>query len=386
MAYAYDIPTSNKEFDSIRKEITSGLSKVYNENNALAFKDYVEALPYMPYMGKFLRNFTSIRKSPKDIRRYTDVQNELGDITAASMRSANSVVDNVIDKTAGKILKNPASKVMLSHGLKYAGRQLKKMGYVGFMEGEEEGVQHLLQTRYQRGEYDAYDQSESMFDLPSVFNDGALSLEALAAYIGVNFGDPENGSEELTRAMNIGLTTGMLFGSATVFSNLVHTDRDNLRNLAAQLKNDNILRAIVGENYGKAEDDKKVGMFYDAMKKYGVTKERLTESLRALKSFKGQNVTDEFIDQDIELLNATHHMTTSSVQQEIAKRMHIEPNTELYKDFVKDGVRRIMDYQHANRDGQKSSEDLERYLHEIVIGDVDVDNINSESPALYQEL
>lgn len=387
LAYAYDIPTSNKEFDDLRKEITKGLSKVYNENNALAFKDYIEALPYMPYMGKFLRSITTNKKRyPRDVTGYIGVQEQIGDVTAASVRSANSVVDNVIDKTAGKILKNPASKIMLSHGLKYAGRQLKKMGYVGFMEGEEEGIQHLLQTRYQRGEYDAYDRNESLFDLPSVFNDGAVSLEALAAYIGINFGDPENGSGELKRAMNIGLTTGMLFGSATVFSNLVHTDRDNLRNLAAQLKNDNILRAVVGENYGKAEDDRKVGMFYDAMKKYGVTRERLAESLLALKSFKGQNVTDEFIDQDIELLNATHHMINSNVQKEIAKRMHIEPNTESYKDFVKDGVRRIIDYQHANEDGQKSSEDLERYLHEVVTGDVDIDNITSKSPSIYREL
>ena len=386
LAYAYDIPTSNKEFDNLRKEITKGLSKVYNENNALAFKDYVEALPYMPYMGKFLRNVTNLRKSPKDIARYSGVNEQLGSITAASVKSANSVVDNVINNTTKSILKNPASRVALSHGMKYAGRQLQKMGYVGFMEGEEEGIQHLLQTRYQRGEYDNYDQRESLFDLPSVFNDGALSIEALAAYIGINFGDPENGSGELKRAMNIGLTTGMLFGGATVFSNLVHTDRDNLRNLVAQLKNDNILRAIVGENYGKAEDDKKVGMFYDAMQKYGVNKDRLTESLRALKSFKGQNVTDEFIDEDIELLNATSHMINSSTQKEIAKRMHIEPNTESYRDFVKDGVRRIMDYQHANRDGQKASEDLERYLNEVVTGDVDVDNIGQDSPKIYIEL
>jgi hypothetical protein len=81
---------------------------------------------------------------------------------------------------------------------------------VGASEGIEEGQQQLLQNRYQRGEYDNYKGIQSKFDIDSVFNDVRLGLESVADYYGINSYDPDNGSEELRKAMNTGFISGIL--------------------------------------------------------------------------------------------------------------------------------------------------------------------------------
>lgn len=117
-----------------------------------------------------------------------------------------------------------------------------------------------------------------------MLDDTRLASDAVAAYLGINFGDTDNGSEELRKAMNIGAITGMIMSSAmSSVSNLVHSDEENLRNTIAQLKNDGILKRIVGENFGKAQDDQHVGIFFDSFNKAGVNIERLTKSLEDLK-------------------------------------------------------------------------------------------------------
>nr|DAH00521.1 MAG TPA: hypothetical protein [Crassvirales sp.] len=88
-----------------------------------------------------------------------------------------------------------------------------------------------------RGEYDDYDTPYSMFNLPSVFSDASLASDAIASYIGINFGDPDNGDAELRKAMNIGSVTGAMFHGVHQMNPIVNlltsNDPNTLRYIAS---------------------------------------------------------------------------------------------------------------------------------------------------------
>ena len=98
--------------------------------------------------------------------------------------------------------------------------------FTGFVEGVEEGQQQLLQSRYMRGEYDDYNSPyfdstlfnpATLFDIPSSIKDLELGTAALGCYLGINFGDPDNGNAELRKAMTTGAVTGMMFSGLHAF-------------------------------------------------------------------------------------------------------------------------------------------------------------------------
>ena len=47
----------DSDIDTMIKNAWRGLDKVYNANNALAMKDYLEALPFMPHLGSVLSRY-----------------------------------------------------------------------------------------------------------------------------------------------------------------------------------------------------------------------------------------------------------------------------------------------------------------------------------------
>ena len=65
---------------------------------------------------------------------------------------------------------------------------------------------------------------------------------------------------------------------------------------------------LVGDHYGTAQDDQHLGIFYDALQKNGVSINRLRNAVEDLKSFKGNQVTDDYIDRDVELLNNLYYV------------------------------------------------------------------------------
>ena len=66
-----------------------------------------------------------------------------------------------------------------------------------------------------------------------------------------------------------------------------------------------MLKALVTEGYGRAEDNDHVGIFYEALKR-GVKADKMAETLKTMKQLKGDLVEDQFIDNDAKLLNITN--------------------------------------------------------------------------------
>ena len=179
----------------------------------------------------------------------------------------------------------------------------------------------------------------SMFCIDSLMNDLDLGADAIGCYLGINSGDPDNGDADLRKAMNIGFTTSMFFRAPHAATNILRSNADNTRNLIASIKNDRVLRTMVSDNYGKAQDKDHVGIFFDAMTKSGVARERLNDSLEAMKKYKGEGVTDDYIDADKELVDRTWSVYKSDhVNNELLPNLGIDKNSSQHRQLVQTAV------------------------------------------------
>ena len=342
LALAYNINTEDPEFEKIKQQSRNGLAKIYNDNETLSTLDYIQAMPYMSYFGKTLKGALTGGTNQIE-KRLIDQTVKKG--SSQISRAATAMSDSIINKVFNKNASNLYKKVMASHASKWLGNQAKLLLRTGFLEGIEEGQQQLLQSRYMKGEYDDYDTPYSMFNLPSVFSDASLASDAIASYIGINFGDPDNGDAELRKAMNIGSVTGAMFHGAHQINPIVNlltsNDPNTLRYVASQLKNDHILKRIVGENYGKAEDDAHIKIF-NAHLDNGGDPFKLTKSLQEMKRFKGDQVSDEFINDDIKLLNALNFVKNNENFKGILKELNITDENDKLAT-IQNAVRAIVD-------------------------------------------
>ena len=379
LALAYNAPTDNQEFNKLKKEARKGIAKVVNENNALSFVDYLQTLPFMNYsrgiLGKFGSNIfgknrdilTSVNVLNKTPQLTPRIEQMASSMAMAARKTSNGIIDNIIDKAAGKVASNLATKMAVARASKYIKNKAAMFGLVGLTEGVEEGQQQLLQNRFARGEYDGYDRQVSQFDLPSVFEDAGLAFDALLAYWGMNFSDPDNSDTELIKAMNIGAVTGMMFGLGHTLTNVMPTDQDNVRNLVAQLRNDAVIRRIVAEQQAQRQDAEHVGIFFDSFSRAGVNANRLGESLRQLKQFKGELVTDDDIDRDIQLMNKAWYTYKNPLVKPIMDDLGIKKDSDIHKLFVQQAVLKNMKLSDTIAKGAeivgKINDNLDHKLH-----------------------
>lgn len=342
LALAYNINTEDPEFEKIKQQSRNGLAKIYNDNETLSTLDYIQAMPYMSYFGKTFKSALTGGTNQIE-KRLIDQTVKKG--SSQISRAATAMSDSIINKVFNKNASNLYKKVMASHASKWLGNQAKLLLRTGFLEGIEEGQQQLLQSRYMRGEYDDYDTPYSIFNLPSVFSDASLASDAIASYIGINFGDPDNGDAELRKAMNIGSVTGAMFHGVHQMNPIVNlltsNDPNTLRYIASQLKNDRTLKRIVGENYGKAEDDAHIKIF-NAHLDNGGDPFKLTKSLQEMKRFRGDQVSDEFIDEDIKLLNALNFVKNNKEFKSMLKELNITDENDKLAT-IQNAVRAIVD-------------------------------------------
>lgn len=353
-AISYDIDTEDDIFEEEKDAGRQGLKKVYNDNMALAVKDYLEALPFLGYSGSFLRSFGK------------GTVNKLADDTYRSQ--ARTLFDRTISKLGATGLNGIGNKLAAKHSIEYLTKIAKKLGYIGSLEAIEEGQQELLQSRYSRGLYDQYSQEQSTFPMASILEDVNLATDAVAAYMGILSGDPDNGAHQLRRAMQIGGITGMLMGGGALqsISNIFPSDgKDNLRNLFAQIKNDKVMDILVGDHYGTAQDDQHLGIFYDALQKNGVSINRLRNAVEDLKAFKGNQVTDGYIDRDIELLNNLYYVSEHPFFKKQLEEKSITPGTDQHKQALIQNARKLTQLRDAAKYIEQDNRELNQFRNSV---------------------
>ena len=383
LALSYNIKTGDPIFDKFSIDARNGLKKVYNENMSLSTMNYIEAIPFMNYTRSVMKEMAGAPLSK--------LMSKLGNTKVGAFASkaadkyrtvTQAMTDKTITKLFGKDFERTSAKLRTLHALQWVKNLAKKGMFTGFVEGVEEGQQQLLQSRYMRGEYDDYDSPyfdsplfnpATLFDIPSSIKDLELGTAALGCYLGINFGDPDNGDAELRKAMTTGAVTGMMFSGlhALGISNLqrAHMDPNNLRALHRQFQNDAVLAKMVGENYGAAQDDAHIATFFGAMDRKGLNRSQLEKSLNDFKRFKGEMVKDEYIDRDIDLLNNTYFAYNNSATNDILNNLNIRRGSDDHLKVVQNAVRAFMDYDTLSdkiKDQQKRASDLSDKINSIV--------------------
>lgn len=383
LALSYNIKTGDPIFDKFSVDARNGLKKVYNENMSLSTMDYIEAIPFMNYTRSVMKEMAGAPLS-KLMSKLGNTK--VGAFTSKAADKYRAVTQAMTDKTITKLfgegVERTAAKLRTLHAMQWIKSLAKKGMFTGFVEGVEEGQQQLLQSRYMRGEYDDYNSpyfdstlfnSATLFDIPSSIKDLELGTAALGCYLGINFGDPDNGNAELRKAMTTGAVTGMMFSGLHAFgiSNLqrAHMDPSNLRALHRQFQNDAVLAKMVGENYGAAQDDAHIATFFGAMDRKGLNRSQLEKSLNDFKRFKGEMVKDEYIDRDIDLLNNTYFAYNNSATNDILNNLNIRRGSDDHLKVVQNAVRAFMDYDTLSdkiKDQRKRASDLSDKINSIV--------------------
>lgn len=383
LALSYNIKTGDPIFDKFSVDARNGLKKIYNENMSLSTMDYVEAIPFMNYTRSVMKEIAGTPLSK--------LMSKLGNTKVGTFASkaadkyrtvTQAMTDKTITKLFGESVEKTTAKLRTLHALQWIKSLAKKGMFTGFVEGVEEGQQQLLQSRYMRGEYDDYNSPyfdstlfnpATLFDIPSSIKDLELGTAALGCYLGINFGDPDNGNAELRKAMTTGAITGMMFSGLHAFgiSNLqrAHMDPNNLRALHRQFQNDAVLAKMIGDNYGAAQDDAHIATFFGAMDKRGLNRSQLEKSLNDFKRFKGEMVKDEYIDRDIDLLNNTYFAYNNSATNDILNNLNIRRGSDDHLKVVQNAVRAFMDYNTLSdkiKDQQKRVGDLSDKINSIV--------------------
>lgn len=343
---AQGLTTDQKDFEEIRNDAFDGLQMVRDVNDALSYSDYLQSMPFS-YGGKILWNQAS-----KALAKARGIERPLDEIP--------SVVDQIglgkaIDRGVENILNKasrPGQNITRKHLLENIGKFAKANAINFVSERSEEGVQSVVGSRYQRGEYD-YLKDKGINPISAAYNAGLLGYEANLAYFGLSNDNYLNTDDELKKAMDIGGFIGLVMPLA---GNAVQ-----LKNAVRQYASDKEVQKLIAKGYSNAEQDNKMDVFLDALQA-GKDINYVTDYLESAKKLKQPGVTDEMIDEDKNLAtNLWAEYRNKSIDENL-KDLGIKRGSSEHRKIVKN-------YLHIKdrlNEAEQSTNDVAKELEKII--------------------
>lgn len=343
---AQGLTTDQKDFEEIRNDAFDGLQMVRDVNDALSYSDYLQSMPFS-YGGKILWNQAS-----KALAKARGIERPLDEIP--------SVVDQIglgkaIDRGVENILNKasrPGQNITRKHLLENIGKFAKANAINFVSERSEEGVQSVVGSRYQRGEYD-YLKDKGINPISAAYNAGLLGYEANLAYFGLSNDNYLNTDDELKKAMDIGGFIGLVMPFA---GNAVQ-----LKNAVRQYASDKEVQKLIAKGYSNAEQDNKMDVFLDALQA-GKDINYVTDYLESAKKLKQPGVTDEMIDEDKNLAtNLWAEYRNKSIDENL-KDLGIKRGSSEHRKIVKN-------YLHIKdrlNETEQSTNDVAKELEKII--------------------
>ena len=343
---AQGLTTDQKDFEEIRNDAFDGLQMIRDVNDALSYSDYLQSMPFS-YGGKILWNQAS-----KALAKARGIERPLDEIP--------SIVDQVglgkaIDRGVENILNKasrPGQNITRKHLLENIGKFAKANAINFVSERNEEGVQSVVGSRYQRGEYD-YLKDKGINPISAAYNAGLLGYEANLAYFGLSNDNYLNTDDELKKAMDIGGFIGLVMPFA---GNAVQ-----LKNAVRQYASDKEVQKLIAKGYSNAEQDNKMDVFLDALQA-GKDINYVTDYLESAKKLKQPGVTDEMIDEDKNLAtNLWAEYRNKSIDENL-KDLGIKRGSSEHRKIVKN-------YLHIKdrlNEAEQSTNDVAKELEKII--------------------
>lgn len=343
---AQGLTTDQKDFEEIRNDAFDGLQMVRDVNDALSYSDYLQSMPFS-YGGKILWNQAS-----KALAKARGIERPLDEIPSivdqiGLGKAIDRGVENILNKAS-----RPGQNITRKHLLENIGK-FAKVNAINFVsERSEEGVQSVVGSRYQRGEYD-YLKDKGINPISTAYNAGLLGYEANLAYFGLSNDNYLNTDDELKKAMDIGGFIGLVMPFA---GNAVQ-----LKNAVRQYASDKEVQKLIAKGYSNAEQDNKMDVFLDALQA-GKDINYVTDYLESAKKLKQPGVTDEMIDEDKNLAtNLWAEYRNKSIDENL-KDLGIKRGSSEHRKIVKN-------YLHIKdrlNEAEQSTNDVAKELEKII--------------------
>lgn len=343
---AQGLTTDQKDFEEIRNDAFDGLQMVRDVNDALSYSDYLQSMPFS-YGGKILWNQAS-----KALAKARGIERPLDEIPSVvdqiGLGKAIDIgVENILNKAS-----RPGQNITRKHLLENIGKFAKANAINFVSERSEEGVQSVVGSRYQRGEYD-YLKDKGINPISAAYNAGLLGYEANLAYFGLSNDNYLNTDDELKKAMDIGGFIGLVMPFA---GNAVQ-----LKNAVRQYASDKEVQKLIAKGYSNAEQDNKMDVFLDALQA-GKDINYVTDYLESAKKLKQPGVTDEMIDEDKNLAtNLWAEYRNKSIDENL-KDLGIKRGSSEHRKIVKN-------YLHIKdrlNEAEQSTNDVAKELEKII--------------------
>lgn len=350
---AYNIQTSDQNYNKFAKDARVGLTEIEQGNNALALSDYLQNFG-LSYTGKVVNNTIGAKA----------IANGIG---TAAMKNARTrkLIEAVKDRTnkiADKVFDNPMQKVATKRALESIANFTLHTGKRAISEGIEEGQQSIFQKRYSDIPVDGT-QTESPYSfLDGIIQSGTAAVEATLAYNGLHWNDMYNTDDQLRKAMSIGSFIGALMGAGP--------DIQQINRTRKQIESDLSIQELSARNLDRVDRSFKVAQFLDSYRN-GNTPEYLRNSIEELKRYKGTDVTDKMIDEDIETSRIVYGIYKNKDIDNNLKELGI--NRKSGKDFemfVQNHVELINGFNEASElfdlTDKKVTEKIEQIFNESI--------------------
>lgn len=343
---AQGLTTDQKDFEEIRNDAFDGLQMIRDVNDALSYSDYLQSMPFS-YGGKILWNQASkalakARGIERPLDKIPSVVDQIG-----LGKAIDRGVENILNKAS-----RPGQNITRKHLLENIGKFAKANAINFVSERSEEGVQSVVGSRYQRGEYD-YLKDKGINPISAAYNAGLLGYEANLAYFGLSNDNYLNTDDELKKAMDIGGFIGLVMPFA---GNAVQ-----LKNAVRQYASDKEVQKLIAKGYSNAEQDNKMDVFLDALQA-GKDINYVTDYLESAKKLKQPGVTDEMIDEDKNLAtNLWAEYRNKSIDENL-KDLGIKRGSSEHRKIVKN-------YLHIKdrlNEAEQSTNDVAKELEKII--------------------
>lgn len=343
---AQGLTTDQKDFEEIRNDAFDGLQMVRDVNDALSYSDYLQSMPFS-YGGKILWNQAS-----KALAKARGIERPLDEIPSivdqiGLGKAIDRGVENILNKAS-----RPGQNITRKHLLENIGKFAKANAINFVYERNEEGVQSVVGSRYQRGEYD-YLKDKGINPISAAYNAGLFGYEANLAYFGLSNDNYLNTDDELKKAMDIGGFIGLVMPFA---GNAVQ-----LKNAVRQYASDKEVQKLIAKGYSNAEQDNKMDVFLDALQA-GKDINYVTDYLESAKKLKQPGVTDEMIDEDKNLAtNLWAEYRNKSIDENL-KDLGIKRGSSEHRKIVKN-------YLHIKdrlNEAEQSTNDVAKELEKII--------------------
>lgn len=350
---AYNIQTSDQNYNKFAKDARVGLTEIEQGNNALALSDYLQNFG-LSYTGKIVNNTIGAKAIAKGIG-------------TAAMKNARTrkLIEAVKDRTnkiADRVFDNPMQKVATKRALESIANFTLHTGKRAISEGIEEGQQSIFQKRYSDIPVDGTQVESPYSFLDGVIQSGTAAVEATLAYNGLHWNDMYNTDDQLRKAMGIGSFVGALMGAGP--------DIQQINRTRKQIESDLSIQELSARGLDRVDRSFKVAQFLDSYRN-GNTPEYLRNSIEELKRYKGTDVTDKMIDEDIETSRIVYGIYKNKDIDNNLKELGI--NRKSGKDFemfVQNHVELINGFNEASElsdlSDKKVTEKIEQIFNESI--------------------